>query len=73
MKDIPHSHRADPTYPVGHPEYKWTSGADVQATWMRLTNWRPIHTNQPPKYVEPGTGFIGEGIVSMLANRRRAG
>lgn len=24
-----------PWIPVGHPEYKWTSGADVQATWRK--------------------------------------
>ena len=22
-----------PWIPVGHPDFKWTSGADVQATW----------------------------------------
>lgn len=29
-----------PTIPVGHPDYKWTSGADVQATWRRF-GWKP--------------------------------
>lgn len=24
-----------PLIPVGHPDYKWTSGADVQATWRK--------------------------------------
>ena len=42
-----------PSIPASHPDFKWTSGADVQATWMRLTTWRPIHSNQPPKYEEP--------------------
>lgn len=54
--------------PVGHPDYVWTSGADVQATWMRLTSWRPIHTNQPPKYEEPKK----DAFVTVLAERRRA-
>jgi hypothetical protein len=46
-----------PTIPVGHPDFVWKTGADVQATWMRHTNWRPIYTNQPPKYVEPAPTF----------------
>jgi hypothetical protein len=58
-----------PTVPVGHPDYKWTSGADVQATWMRLTTWRPIYTNQPPKYIEPKA----DSFVTVLAKHRRAG
>lgn len=30
-----------PMIPVGHPDYKWTSGADVQATWHKYTGWTP--------------------------------
>lgn len=30
-----------PMIPVGHPDYKWHSGADVQATWNRYTGWTP--------------------------------
>ncbi len=41
-----------PTIPVGHPDYKWTSGADVQATWRRF-GWKPTFGNNyepiPPK------------------------
>jgi hypothetical protein len=41
-----------PTIPVGHPQYKWTSGADVQATWRRF-GWVPPFGNKyepiPPK------------------------
>lgn len=29
-----------PWIPVGHPDYKWTSGADVQALWRRY-GWTP--------------------------------
>ena len=29
-----------PWIPVGHPDYKWTSGADVQALWRRY-GWVP--------------------------------
>jgi hypothetical protein len=34
-----------PTIPVGHPDYKWTSGADVQATWRRF-GWAPPFGNK---------------------------
>ena len=30
-----------PLIPVGHPDYQWRSGADVQATWNRYTGWTP--------------------------------
>jgi hypothetical protein len=66
---VKYSKITHPTIPVGHPEYKWQSHSDVQATWMRLTNWRPIYTNQPPKYVEPK----GDSFVTVLAKHRRAG
>ena len=29
-----------PWVPVGHPNFKWTSGADVQALW-RKHGWTP--------------------------------
>ena len=35
-----YSKRTEPWVPVGHPDYKWTSGADVQATWRRY-GWTP--------------------------------
>ena len=68
VNTIPYSRRALPSIPVGHPDYVWKSHSDVQATWMRLTSWRPIYTNQPPKYVEPKQ----DAFVMMLAERRRA-
>ncbi len=44
-----------PSIPVGHPDYKWTSGADVQATWRRF-GWKPtfgnVFTPIPPKDAE---------------------
>lgn len=33
--------RTDPFIPVGHPNYQWTPGADVQATWRRY-GWIPL-------------------------------
>jgi hypothetical protein len=67
MKQVPYRSRVLPTVPAGHPDFVWTSGADVQATWMRLTNWRPIYTNQPPKYEEP----VREARVTVLAELRK--
>lgn len=32
--------RTDPLVPAGHPDFRWTSGADVQATWRRY-GWEP--------------------------------
>ena len=67
MKHVPYQSRAVPSVPADSPDFKWTSGSDVQATWMRLTDWRPIYTNQPPKYVDPKETF-----VTVLADHRRA-
>jgi hypothetical protein len=41
MEQIKFSRRIMPFVPVGHPNYKWTSGADVQSTWNRYTGWTP--------------------------------
>jgi hypothetical protein len=67
LKPVPYSSRAVPTVPADSPDFQWKSHSDVQSTWMRLTDWRPIYTNQPPKYVEPKESF-----VTVLAERRRA-
>jgi hypothetical protein len=56
-----------PTISSEHPDFKWTSGADVQATWKRF-GWTPIFTNQPPVYVEPKKE---PAFVTELAKRRK--
>ena len=33
--------RVDPYIPAGHPDFRWTTGADVQATWRRY-GWTPV-------------------------------
>ena len=38
-----------PWIPVGHPDFKWTSGADVQATWRRY-GWTPPSAGRVPVY-----------------------
>lgn len=35
-----YSKKTLPWIPVGHPDYKWTSGADVQALWRKY-GWTP--------------------------------
>lgn len=44
-----------PFVPVGHPDFKWTSGADVQATWRKY-GWTPPSEGRaappPPPVVE---------------------
>lgn len=41
LTPVPYSKRTEPFVPVGHPDYVWTTGADVQATWRRF-GWLPI-------------------------------
>ena len=45
-----------PWIPVGHPDYKWSSGADVQALW-RKHGWTPPSEKMtpppPPKQEAP--------------------
>jgi hypothetical protein len=41
LAPIPNAKRTEPFIPVGHPDYVWTSGADVQATWRRF-GWIPL-------------------------------
>lgn len=38
--------RTDPWVPVGHPDYIWTSGADVQRTWRKY-GWVPPSEGRP--------------------------
>lgn len=45
MNQLQFSKRTLPLVPVGHPNFKWTSGADVQATWHRYTGWIPPSGN----------------------------
>ncbi len=32
--------KTTPWIPVGHPDFKWSSGADVQALWRKY-GWTP--------------------------------
>jgi hypothetical protein len=41
LTEVPYSKRTEPFVPVDHPDFVWTTGADVQATWRRF-GWQPI-------------------------------
>lgn len=43
--------RTVPLIPVGHPNFKWTSGADVQATWRRFGWTAPSESRIP--FIDP--------------------
>lgn len=43
--DIRVQRRVEPIVPAGHPEFRWTPGADVQATWRRF-GWQPVRPEQ---------------------------
>ena len=53
-----------PWIPVGHPDYKWTSGADVQALWRKY-GWTP-----PSEKMTPPPGVEKEVPIWMGAVRR---
>jgi hypothetical protein len=54
MSDNAKPTKTMPWIPVGHPDFKWTSGADVQATWRRY-GWTPPSAGREPVYVEART------------------
>jgi hypothetical protein len=43
-----------PWIPVGHPDFKWTSGADVQSTWRKY-GWTPPSETITPPPLPPAT------------------
>lgn len=46
--ELKYSKRTMPWIPVGHPQFKWTAGADVQATWIKY-GWTPPKEGQKEK------------------------
>jgi hypothetical protein len=48
--------KTTPWIPVGHPAFKWTSGADVQSLWRKY-GWTPPSENMtpPPVPAQPAT------------------
>lgn len=53
--------RTEPLIPVDHPDYVWTVGADVQATWRRY-GWLPLE--------EAKAKDQSEQIITMAIARR---
>lgn len=51
MTNIIKAKRTEPFIPVGHPDYQWTPGADVQATWRRF-GWIPLEEARAQKESE---------------------
>lgn len=47
--------RSEPWVPVGHPDFKWRPGADVQATWHRYTGWTPPSATRSTNFPKPQT------------------
>jgi hypothetical protein len=45
-----------PYIPVGHPDYKWSSGADVQALWRKY-GWTPPSEKMTPPPPEKEVTF----------------
>jgi hypothetical protein len=45
-----------PYIPVGHPDYKWSSGADVQALWRKY-GWTPPSEKMAPPPPEKEVTF----------------
>jgi hypothetical protein len=49
---IEHAKRTEPWIPVGHPDFKWSTGADVQALWRRY-GWTPPSEQRPAPTAVP--------------------
>lgn len=48
LSDPAGAKRTQPWVSTNHPDFKWTRGADVQATWHRYTGWTPPSAGRPP-------------------------
>ncbi|MFM7009715.1 MAG: hypothetical protein ACKO0Z_10355 [Betaproteobacteria bacterium] len=42
-----------PWIPVGHPDFKWTTGADVQSLWRKYGWTPPSEKMTPPPPEKP--------------------
>ena len=49
---IMNAKRSDPWIPVGHPDFKWTSGADVQKLWRKYGWVPPSELREAPPPLE---------------------
>jgi len=53
-----------PHIPVGHPDYRWPSGADVQSTWRKY-GWTPPSEKMTP----PVLPAVPEPVPSWVVRR----
>jgi hypothetical protein len=51
MDEIRVMRRTDPWIPASHPDFVWTAGANVQATWRRYGWTPPSESMAPPPTV----------------------
>jgi hypothetical protein len=52
--------KTTPLIPVGHPDFKWSSGADVQTTWRKY-GWVPpseLRTTPLPPQTKVEPAFV---------------
>jgi len=48
-----------PWIPVGHPDFKWSSGSDVQALWRKYGWTPPSEKIIPPPVVYKEPEWVG--------------
>ena len=48
-----------PWVPVGHPDFKWSSGSDVQALWRKYGWTPPSEKMTPPPVVLKEPSWLG--------------
>lgn len=65
MKPIPNTKRTEPLVGVDHPNYVWTTGADVQATWRRY-GWIPLEEARAQKESEKLTLAIASRFTTVI-------
>ncbi len=47
IKPVQYSKRVEPTMGLNDPRFKWSTGADVKATWARF-GFKPFNANDKP-------------------------
>jgi hypothetical protein len=63
--NTPTPKRTEPLIPVGHPDFVWTTGADVQATWRRY-GWLPIEEAKAQNQSENITMAIAKRFTIVI-------
>lgn len=60
MDEIKIMRKTIPWIGVNHPDYKWTSGANVQATWRKYKWTPPSDKITPPVVVEEEPAWVAK-------------